>query len=1342
MSRFARSQERFAILTRFTTFFYLLVMAFAAIWAGVRALQWQKTPFIGAFVEHTLVLNGVGPMEPGPEWELYRLEHQFGPQIVAINGEEVPDDETYYQILRQFHPGETVVVTLEYEDGRQTSYPITLHRFPRSSQLTFFVVPYFLGLVFLLIAWWVFLARQEEVAGRIFTWLSASLGIIALGLFSVYTDHSLTYLWVFSLGMTAATFIDLIFFFPQHTRLVIRYPWVRAFPYLVAAALVIRAYPSLFNYELPRLYAERWAGLYAYAGLAALTFLGGLVLYALFSSSPIIRSQARMVLGGSVLAFAPLLAWIGWTTVRGQAINFSPFLLFPFVFFPAALAYSILRYRLLRADYLLSRTLFLMALGAFSVLGYAAMVSGLGLLSQSVLHNYNLTGPFISGLLILVLALLFLPLRARMERIIDDIFFRNQQVYEARLQQFAHDLTGTLDLNGITNALRKQVIETLSPDPVHVYIYDPATERYIAMPDEQGVRTSDVTFPRNSPLVQWLRNEHLPLYIADETFLPAPLEGLSTRLALLQAVLFVAIPGQEDLNGWLAVGVRLSGDNYSSNDINFLENLCTQTALAVERVQSVNNLQRRLQELNALTRVAQGVNITLEFDDILELIYAQTYQIIPVDDLHITLYDENGDYYYYAFCLENSERLNDRENKRLPVRYGLEPWIIQTGQSILTNNYLQTCQEKDVMPATPDAYAWIGVPLNTGTRTIGALSIGHRDPSMHYTQSQLSTLKSIADLTAGAIVKSQLLYESEQRARQLASLNTITQRLTSTLDISTLLDTIVKSAVQILDSEAGSLLLLDEETDELVFDVTFGPVAEDLRGTRIARGVGFVGRAVETRRPVIVNDAQRTGELFGQIDNQTGFITRNLIAVPLIYQDKVIGVLEVINRRDGSPYTTDDSSLLEAFAGQAAVAIQNARLYTLTDKALSDRVEELSVMQRIDRELNASLDVTRAMRITLEWALKQSGADAGFIGVLDEENQHLRIMAQDGYGDALQEYEEQPMEIEQESLRLAIETTQPQKLLLDSSRQELGYLSNVQTQIVVPIKRETKVIGLFVLESARQIEDEVLEFLIRLSDHAAIAIANAQLFEAVERANAAKTDFISFVAHELKNPMTSIKGYTDLLAKGAVGPVNEMQANFLKTISANVERMATLVSDLNDNSKIEAGRLHLDFTTVSMHDVIEDAVRSMKQQMEEKEQTIELQVPAELPPVWADQTRISQVMVNLISNAYKYTPQGGHIVVGAEVSENIWDPEGAAQVVHIWVKDNGIGIKPEDQKKIFQKFFRSDDEKAREASGTGLGLNITKGLVELQGGKIWFESEYRQGTTFHFTVPVVMEEEA
>jgi signal transduction histidine kinase len=323
------------------------------------------------------------------------------------------------------------------------------------------------------------------------------------------------------------------------------------------------------------------------------------------------------------------------------------------------------------------------------------------------------------------------------------------------------------------------------------------------------------------------------------------------------------------------------------------------------------------------------------------------------------------------------------------------------------------------------------------------------------------------------------------------------------------------------------------------------------------------------------------------------------------------------------------------------------------------------------------------------------------------------------------------------AVKSAVESAQPQQVSLQADAED-SILPGAHTQIVIPIRREADVIGMLLLESVSDSQQDVA-FLNRLSDHAAIAISNAQLYEEVQLANDAKSEFVSFVAHELKNPMTSIKGYTELLSAGAVGPINEMQTNFLQTIRSNVERMSTLVSDLNDNSKIEAGRLRLDYKAVDLSEVVDEVVRSTTRQTEEKKQEIELQVPESLPKVWSDQTRVSQVLTNIVSNAHKYTPEEGTIVVGAEVSANQWDPEGAAQVVHIWVKDDGIGISAEDQQKIFSKFFRSDDSKAREAPGTGLGLNITKSLVEMQGGKIWFESEFREGTTFHFTIPVAEE---
>jgi len=235
--------------------------------------------------------------------------------------------------------------------------------------------------------------------------------------------------------------------------------------------------------------------------------------------------------------------------------------------------------------------------------------------------------------------------------------------------------------------------------------------------------------------------------------------------------------------------------------------------------------------------------------------------------------------------------------------------------------------------------------------------------------------------------------------------------------------------------------------------------------------------------------------------------------------------------------------------------------------------------------------------------------------------------------------------------------------------------------------------------------------------------------DAVE-ANKSKSEFVSIVSHELKLPMTSIKGYSDLMLSGATGQLNENQTNFLTTIRNNVNRMSTLVSDLADISRIESGNMRLEPREVPVWDVIDEVVTLTRTQVTQKNQTVTVDIPEELPKAWCDRNRLAQILTNFVSNANKYTPEGGAITVQA-IRTN--------EVIQIKIQDNGLGMAPEDQEKLFSKFFRSADDKIREAPGTGLGLSITKNLIELQGGKVWFESEFRKGTSFYFTVPISLE---
>jgi signal transduction histidine kinase/putative methionine-R-sulfoxide reductase with GAF domain len=968
-------------------------------------------------------------------------------------------------------------------------------------------------------------------------------------------------------------------------------------------------------------------------------------------------------------------------------------------------------------------------LTVFTAIAYAFLVAGSSLI---LIKGFQVENPLTSGALIFLLALIIHPLRDRLQARVEAAFSKRQPAIDPSLEEFSRGLSSLGQVSEIIGLFHKYLDENLDPAIIMIFLYDPVNDTYTAQPGEDGEIPSDLHFPAGSPLPSELAKRSTPVIIGEDGEYPAEMLEEKVRLALMGCRALLPLPGSGGLTGWVSLGPSRSGESYSERDAQLMERLTRPAAIALERGLAIKSLERRVHEMNVLRRVSQGINITLAFDDLLELIYAQSAQVIPVKDFRITLQDPYRGYLCHSFYLENDERLNDLEGIPLSEGVGLELLVMETKRLLVCDDYEKECNRNAVRPEMKGIFAWVGVPLIAGSETIGLISLGSRDVSVIYTNTQTSILQVIADQAAGAIVKSRLLEESNRRTKQLTLLNETTRTLTSNLELKGLFKQIINSAVEIMNCEGGRLLTVDQTRDELVFEAAVGPLAEELVGERLPAGTGLAGETIQSRQPVIFPGTRRT-----LVSAEKSSRISDSMAVPMLVKGEVFGVIEVINKKDHLPFNPDDQELLMAFASQAATAVENARLYTLTDQALAARVEELSVMQRIDRELNASLDVRKAMGITLKWAMLQSAAEAGLIGWVDTKG--ILIVASSGNPPGTASLENSYMVCEPSLLENALEAGSPRTGWVRNGAGGTGLLAGVQSQIIVPIQRDTGDVGALVLESSQDKlpSDEILNFLSRLSDHAAIAIANAQLYGEVQAANLAKSEFVSFVSHELKTPMTSIKGFTDLLAAQAVGPVNEAQSNFLSTIRSNVDRMATLVSDLADVSRIEAGRLQLDFNTVSLYEVIEDVTRSFRGQIEAKEQILILDMPEGMPNAWGDRNRLIQIVTNLFSNAHKYSPPGGSIQLSVRAVRNQWDPDGAAQVLHISVKDEGFGINDEDREKIFQKFFRSEDQMIRDSAGTGLGLNITKTLVEMQGGKIWFDSEYRQGTTFYFTIPIV-----
>jgi signal transduction histidine kinase len=399
--------------------------------------------------------------------------------------------------------------------------------------------------------------------------------------------------------------------------------------------------------------------------------------------------------------------------------------------------------------------------------------------------------------------------------------------------------------------------------------------------------------------------------------------------------------------------------------------------------------------------------------------------------------------------------------------------------------------------------------------------------------------------------------------------------------------------------------------------------------------------------------------------------------------------------------------LLNAFATQAAIAIENARLYTQTDQALSARVAELEIISQIDQELNERLDFNRAVTITCHWALEGTGASHVWLVRLEEEG--FSVVSEPG--NELTEH-----------LRQIVQAALSGDKVTAAAPDKSGNAS-----LAAPVYCSGKPLFVLVVERAEPFGEVLKSFLTRLAGRAGAALENARLYQAVQEANSAKTKFVSVVTHELRIPMTSIKGYTDLMRQGAVGPINEMQTNFLNVIRNNVDRMSTLVSDLSDISHIETGRIKLNSSMVSAAEMVQEMVNNLEPRIKEKGQELTIDVESGLPQVYADPIRLVQVLTNLVNNAHKYTPENGKLSLRA--CQN-------GEFVRFEVQDNGIGISEEDQQGLFSQFFRSESPQVREQQGWGLGLNLANRLVYLMGGEMGMQSTLGEGSTFWFTLPI------
>jgi len=551
--------------------------------------------------------------------------------------------------------------------------------------------------------------------------------------------------------------------------------------------------------------------------------------------------------------------------------------------------------------------------------------------------------------------------------------------------------------------------------------------------------------------------------------------------------------------------------------------------------------------------------------------------------------------------------------------------------------------------------------------------------------------------------------ESQRKVNHFEALYNVSKTLGTSLDLQVVLNQVMDSIIQLTGAERGFLMLKNDDGG-LMVRVARNFDQQTLRDDSFRYSTTVANQVLDSGSPLLTTNATTDPRFAGQASIVAQSL-RSIMAAPLRVRGEVIGVAYVDSRVSAGLFRDADLDALTALAAQAAVAIDNALLFAATDEALAQRVEELKQLRRVDLLLSETLDADLAVLHTLEWACRMGGASVGHLALVDGDmlmsNHHYGDGA-DGAADFLTLYPQS---------RAVLADGQPLTQPADPARA-------IPSILLTPIQREHKTIGIIALERYGQpFNAEEQDRVASIAARAAIAIENAQLVDAVRAADRAKSEFVGVVAHDLKAPMTGIGGSADLLLMR--GELSDRQRDYIQKIKDSVHRMEMLVNDLADISRIESGQFYMEEDRVPIEYVVQALKDATMPQIQERRHTFIENIAPNLPDLWTDYYRLLQVLTNLVSNAYKYTPNGGSITLTAQ-------PDG--ERVRFMIADNGIGMSHGDLAKLGTKFWRAGDRHTRTQPGTGLGFAITRALVEQMGSAIEVTSRVGEGSTFAFSV--------
>jgi GAF domain-containing protein len=898
------------------------------------------------------------------------------------------------------------------------------------------------------------------------------------------------------------------------------------------------------------------------------------------------------------------------------------------------------------------------------------------------------------------------------------------------LHEVSVALAGTLNDAEIQQIVASSTVELLKAEVCVVFLLD--AEQQITQqvvldmsdPADES-RTLDIS---STGITRQIIDSGRPLAFNDITSF---LDDRSAAIRLgVHGLIGTVVGPQDQPIGVLWVGSRAPRD-WQEREVSLLAILANQASQALESARLFQSEQTRRSAADTLRETAQALTSVMSLDAIMALVLDQLGRVVSYDTA--------------SLLLREGDLVNIRATRGFPesVREQVEQLSFKLSEDANMEQIVATRQPlvvadaqaaPDFIPAegSDHIHGWIGAPLLLDDEVIGLLCADSSKIGA-YNDEDAQMAFALASQAAQAIRNARLFdavrhfaAELEQRViertaalaeanaqlkdekERLQAVHAITLQLTSSLDIEEILTKTLGLASQAVGVRRGSIMLRDAQTRELVCRAVLGldGIVQSVHiPINFAQGSGLAGWVMEQQEAIRIGDVRKDKRWLREQGRATD--VRSVVAVPLNAQDGALGVL-ILTSSKLNYFSDAQLQLLSTIANEVAIVIHNAELYSFINdlatrlgEALEQQREESSKRQAILQSVNEGVIVLdeRERVVLFNPAAEQVlGIPADF--ALLQPLVHLKA-----YG-----------ETEEQLQRAEVIFTGLHEGLL--AEREQGIVHTRMLELPSPAQS-------IALNVAPVVSSDGVPY-------GSVAVLRDVTREI--EADRAKRDFISSVSHELRTPLTSIKGYVDLLLLGAAGSVSEGQLSFLSVVKNNANRLMDLINDILEIGRIDAQKISLNFEQVDIGHVFHDALQTLRAEIDRKSIDVGVELQNELPDVTADPRRLTQVVLNLVSNAVKYTYADGRVWLRAFLN-----PSGMLQVD---VEDNGVGISPEQQQHLFRRFYRADNPLRDEAGGTGLGLSIAKSFVELHGGEMWVKSEAGKGSTFSFILPLTQPETA